>query len=220
MELLKREHISDQLVEIIGNQIIRNELKPGVSIYETRLSKAYGISRSPVRDALHTLRQVRLVERNERGNYQVTVLTPAVIENLYDTANIIFQYAFSKAAERAKPEDLQDMGKHLEALERSIQGKDIDLYLSNATELAKKILIVAGNPIVEKIALELMPNAERLQWASISHFPDQLQKVVNLLIKTYAMVASRKPIAAARAFKNFAGTLKTLVLKTIGDRQN
>ena len=94
MELLKREHISDQLVEIIGNQIIRNELKPGVSIYETGLSKAYGISRSPVRDALHTLRQVRLVERNERGNYQVTVLTPAVIENLYDTVNILFSMRF------------------------------------------------------------------------------------------------------------------------------
>lgn len=215
MASLKRENISEKLVQIIGNQIIRNELKPGEAIFETQLSKEYGISRSPVRDALHTLEQFQLVERSQRGHYRVTVLSTARIENLYDTANIVFQYAFSKAAERAVSEDLQTMRQCLDALEKSIEGKNFDLYLKNVTRLAKKVLNAAGNPIVEKIALELMPNAERIQWSSITYLPDQLQKAVSHLKKSYGMVAARKPEEAAKAFEDFAYTHKALVLKII-----
>jgi DNA-binding GntR family transcriptional regulator len=204
MAPLKRENISEQLTSIIAGQIIRDELKSGEVISETGISKAFEVSRSPVRDALHRLEQIRLVERTPRGNYQVSVLTTDLIENLYDTANILFQYAFSKAAKKATPEDIRVMKKQLDKLEESITSKNLILYLSSVTRLATIILKTAGNPIVERLALELMPMAERVQWSSINSVPDQLQTVVNHLGRGVAHISSRNSKAAARAFRDFS----------------
>jgi DNA-binding GntR family transcriptional regulator len=218
MELLKREHISDQLFEIIGNQIIRNELKPGESIYETQLSKSYGISRSPVRDALHSLEQVRLVERTERGTYRVTELTTAFVDDLYDTVTILLKYAFSTAAARALPEDLRHIHGLMQVLDKSIAQKDFECYLKKSTELIEKLMRLSGNMIIEKIALGLMPSAERLQWSSITCLPDHLHRVVHNLKTAISMVACNKPDHASLAVERFIRAHKSLVMKIVGDR--
>lgn len=215
MEQLARNNLSDQIFDIIGRQIIRNQLKPGEMIYETQISKEWGVSRSPVRDALRMLEQIRLVERTPKGGYQVTELPEELIYHLYDTAIILYQYAFAKAAGRATDKDLEELNISLTQLEKSIDGKDFDLYLSNVTKMAYKILEVAGNPIVERIARELMPTAERVQWASITYVPDQMKTVVSFLRKGYESMVDQNPEAAAKAFKDFATTHVEIVLTSL-----
>ena len=105
--LLKRENLSDKLADIIGKKIIRNELKSGEIIYETQIAKEWGVSRSPVRDALRMLEQNRLVERTTKGSYRVAEMSPEFIQNFFETVNILFQYAFAKnfkAADRTSIE--------------------------------------------------------------------------------------------------------------------
>jgi DNA-binding GntR family transcriptional regulator len=204
MASLVKENISDQLTSILANQIIRDELKSGETLYESAISREFEVSRSPVRDALHRLEQIRLVERTPKGKYQVTILTVHMIENLYDTANILFQYAFSKAAEKATAEEIHLMKNELLKMEDSITAKDFNLYLSSVTRLAKLVLRVADNQIVESVALDLMPNAERVQWASINSVPEQLQTVVNHLNRGINHIESHDSEGAAQAFKDFS----------------
>ena len=219
MAPLKRENISDKLADIIGRKIIRNELKSGEIIYETQIAKEWGISRSPVRDALHILMQIRLVERTSRGNYQVTVLTIPLIQHLYEITNILYQYAFSNAAVKATSKDLLVMQQHLARLEKSIAENNFELYLSSVSRFAEKVLKIADNPIVEQIALELMPTAERVQWASITYLPDQLRTSVTHLKEGYKMITAGKAENAAKAFENFAHSHKALVMKIIAKKQ-
>jgi DNA-binding GntR family transcriptional regulator len=168
MEFLARNNLSDQIFSMISNRIIRNELKPGETIYETQISKDLGVSRSPVRDALHMLEQIRLVDRTPKGNYQVTELSVDFINNFYETVNIVYRYVFSKAAEKASQEELGRLSDTMKKMEKSLDEKDYNMYLMGVTEIAHVVLSIIRNPIVERIALELMPNAERIQWASIT----------------------------------------------------
>jgi GntR family transcriptional regulator of gluconate operon len=62
--MLKRENISDKLADAIGKKIIHNELKSGEIITEAQISKEWNISRSPVRDALHILKNKWLLEKS------------------------------------------------------------------------------------------------------------------------------------------------------------
>jgi DNA-binding GntR family transcriptional regulator len=215
MEPLARNNLSDQIFQRISNQIVRNDLKPGEMIYETQISKDLGVSRSPVRDALHMLEQIRLVDKTPKGTYQVTVLTPELIQSLYDTAIILYQYAFAKAAEKAIPKDLDEMKEALAEIEKSIAGKEFDMYLANVTRMAKVILKTAGNPIVEKIALELMPSAERVQWASITTMPDQMNAIVDHLRRGYECIAAADAQGAAKAFIDFATNHINIVLASM-----
>ncbi len=215
MAPLARNNLSDQIFDIISRKIVRNELAPGELIYETHISKELGVSRSPVRDAMHMLERIWLVERTHKGSYRVTFLSVELIRSLYDAAIILYQYAFARAAERASQKDLARLKKALREIERSIEDNDFDQYLANVSAMARIILAVAGNPMVERVALELMPTAERIQWASITYLPDQLKKVITHLRKGYESIENRDPEKAAKAFEDFAATHVQVVIDSL-----
>ena len=219
MEQLARNNLSDQLTQILGNQVIRNELKSGEIIYENKIAKEWGVSRSPVRDALRKLEQKRLVERTNSGSYMVTELTAEYILNFYDTVNIIYQYAFSKAAINADESDIKGLKAALEKLEKSLDSWDLDLYLEGVTEYGETILKAARNPMVEKIAMELMSSAERIQYSTLTILPDYLKNIVELIRNSFQHIVDGKPEAAARDFAEFAETHKEINLENVAGGQ-
>ena len=133
--LQAQKNLSDQIFDLISNRIIRSELQPGEMIYETKISKDLSVSRSPVRDALRMLEQIWLVERTPKGSYQVSALSRENIEHLYDTANILYQYAFAKTAENATREDLRQLETAMTNMEKSIDGKDFERSEEHTSEL-------------------------------------------------------------------------------------
>jgi len=201
--LLARNNLSDQIFHLIGKKIVHNDLKPGELIFETKISKELGVSRSPVRDALRMLEQIWLVERTPKGSYQVTALSLDRIQHLYETAIVIYSFVFSKAAENVTPDDFAELEKLMTKMEDSIDGNDFELYITNVTKMAHKILKIAGNPMIERIATELMPTAERVQLTSITYLPDQLKTVVTHLRRGYENIIKQNPEEAAKAFKDF-----------------
>jgi DNA-binding GntR family transcriptional regulator len=200
---------------MISDRIIRNELKPGETIYETQISKDLGVSRSPVRDALRMLEQIRLVDRTPKGSYQVTGLSVEFINNFYETVNIVYRYVFAKAAEKATPEELDRLSEAVKKMEKSLDEKDYNLYLAGVTEIAHVVLSISRNPIVERIALELMPNAERIQWASITYQADQMKNVVSHIRRGYEHILKKNGDLAANAFTDFAYAHKEVATSSI-----
>ena len=215
MSPLRRKNLSDQIFEMISKKIIRNELSPGEAIYETHISKELGVSRSPVRDAMHMLEKIWLVERTGKGYYQVTTLSAERIQSLYETALILYPYAFARAAERAGSQDLSKMRKTLREIEKSLESNDVEIYLGNVSKMAGLVLKAAKNPLVERIALELMPTAERIQWAAINHLPDQLKTVIGHLRDGCAGIENRNPEKAANAFEVFAAAHIQVVIDSL-----
>jgi len=220
MDQLSKNNLSDQIFQLIGKKIVHNDLKPGEQIYETQISKELGVSRSPVRDALRMLEQIWLVDRTPKGNYQVTALSQDRILHLYETANVIYQFVFAKAAENVTPDDVADLERLMTKMEESITGNDFELYITNVTQMAHKVLKIAGNPMIERIATELMPTAERVQWASITSMPDQLKTVVSHLRNGYDYIIRQKPDEAAAAFKDFCTAHIEVVIKSIDQSRN
>jgi len=156
-----------------------------------------------LRDALRMLEQIWLVDRTPKGSSQVTQLSIEKIQHLYETAIVIYQFVFAKAAENVTPDDITELEKLMTRVESSIDGNDFELYITNVTKMAHIVLKIAGNPMIERIATELMPTAERVQWASINSLPDQLKKVVTHLRKGYENIIKQNPEEAAQAFNDF-----------------
>jgi DNA-binding GntR family transcriptional regulator len=198
---------------------VHNELKPGELIFETKISKELGVSRSPVRDALRMLEQIWLVDRTPKGSYQVTELSIEKIQHLYETAIVIYRFVFAKAAENVTPNDITELEKLMTRVESSIEGNDFELYITNVTKMAHIVLKIAGNPMIERIAAELMPTAERVQWASINSLPDQLKKVVTHLRQGYENIINQNPEEAAQAFNDFCSAHIEVVMDSLNQIQ-
>ncbi len=217
--MLQRENLSDKLADVIGKKIIHNELKSGEIIVETQISKEWGISRSPVRDALHILKQKGLVEKAPKGMYMIPVLTSDYIENCYDAINMFFQYSFSRATKKITENDIEFLLSLVEKIEKSVGYDDFDIYLEGVSSFGYKILQIAQNPIIGKSARDLMPTAERIQFAAYEIEPSYMEKSIKYIKASHEHLLTRAPKKAADSFKNFANTSKSVLLDHFKDEE-
>ena len=98
---------------------MHHDLLPGAPIIETQIAKEWGVSRSPVRDALRILEQNHLVERLPKEAITSLKFSPESIRNYYDTIEILFKYAFARAAQNADEQSLSDLEAALDKMEMS-----------------------------------------------------------------------------------------------------
>jgi len=153
-----------------------------------------------VRDALHLLERKRLVKPSPKGRYQVAELSVDFIKYFYDTINILFQYAYAKAAENATEKDLGLLSEVLKQVEDSFDTRNLEIFIKGATQYCSVALRASGNALVEKMAPEQMSNAERIQWTSLTFQPSLFEKSVNIKKKEYRYIRDRNSEMAAKTF--------------------
>ncbi len=213
-KIIERENLSNKLATIIGKRIIRDELKSGELIVESKISREWGVSRSPVRDALHMLEKQRLVQIVPKGGYKVLELTPDYIENFFDAAHMLYQYSFPKAAAQMTDEGKKRLLSIVDTIEKSAVQKEYDTYVDMVCTYAQTILHIAKNPIIEKISHDVMPSAKRIQLAAIRLSPSHLQEACRYLRNSFIALQNGQALPAAEAFNSFANTSKNVLMKS------
>ncbi len=208
--MLKRENLSDKLADIYGKKIIHNELKSGDLIVETQISKEWGVSRSPVRDALHMLEKQKLVRKDQRGSYVVLELTLSYLRNFHDMVNMFYQYSILKAAKKMSKEELAYLLSLVETIEKSIKKKDYDPYVASISSFGRTLLRLSNNSLIEQFAIELKAAQERIQYFAISIAPSHLEETSFQIRKVYEYLSDNDSEKAANAFKLFLNAIKNV----------
>lgn len=82
IEKIKTEkNLNNRVYEVIRNYVIRPDTPPGIRLYEEKLAKEIGVSRTPVKIALNRLEQEGLVIINpNRGTFKVHLSWQEVTE--------------------------------------------------------------------------------------------------------------------------------------------
>jgi GntR family transcriptional regulator of gluconate operon len=210
--MLKRENISDKLADAIGKKIIHNELKSGEIITETQISKEWDISRSPVRDALHILKNKWLLEKSSKGQYMVPVLDADYVENFFDAWIMFYQYTFSRAAKYITDKDSAHLLSVVEKIEKSIGYGDVDIYLQETAKFGRKILQIARNPIIERSASDLAFATQRLQFAAYEIEPSYPEKGLKRLWECYECLAGKDSNRAAKSMDRLVNVPKEILV--------
>lgn len=211
--MLEREKLSDKLTKIIGDRIIFNELKSGDLIYETQLSKEWGVSRSPVRDSLHWLESRRLVEKAPKGSYKVTSITVEYIQNFFDVTNMFYGYSFARAARNFTERNITHLSSIMEKIDKSVKNDDLETYLEQVAAFGEMILHVAKNPIILQSAMDLMPMAKRIFFLAIEVSPSHIKKSVKFVRLSYKNLLNREPEKAKKSFITFANISRDILLE-------
>ena len=108
--------IADQVFEILEKDILTGVHARGEILTETKLSEKLGVSRTPIREALRRLEQERLVVGTSRG-MRVVGLDMRDIEDIYEIRSRVEGLAARRAADRAKPEQLDELKRILDMQE-------------------------------------------------------------------------------------------------------
>lgn len=111
--------------------ILTGKIAPGTRLVESALAEEMGVSRTPIREALHKLDLEELVHSIPRVGYMVNDMTEYEIEDLFSTRTAIEQLAARWALEKITPEEIERIENNLKKADRILKNgmtrKMIDL---------------------------------------------------------------------------------------------
>jgi len=84
-----RGHLNDAAYEQIREMILKGSLAPGARIMESELAEHIGMSRTPVRSALHRLQQVGYVRALDGGKKAKLIVAPLTKEDAREIYHIV-----------------------------------------------------------------------------------------------------------------------------------
>jgi DNA-binding GntR family transcriptional regulator len=163
---------SSSLVELSVNrlrrEILAGALVPGERLVEEQVTKRFGISRAPLREALRLLAQQGMVEHLPRRGVRVATLSARDAEELFEVRDVLERFAISRALP-CIPADLHAVRAELAVMRRAATTGDL-LELADAhrrfhTELVALAghgqLLQSYEPILLKLQMHMALNLRR-----------------------------------------------------------
>ena len=146
----------------IERDIFNGDLAPGDALEETRLAAKFGVSRTPVREAITQLVQAGLVTKRAHKRAVVSELDPGTLLELFEALSELEGAAAFLSASRMTPQEKSELlSIHAAARENLQQGGDPNAYADLG--FAFHQLIVRGCPhsvhidTTEWLALRVLP---------------------------------------------------------------
>jgi DNA-binding GntR family transcriptional regulator len=167
----------------VKRQIIAGELPPGAAINESALAARFGVSKTPVREALQRLELEGLTRVLPRVGYVVTPISVADVQSLFELRMMLEPPATELAANRVGP----DLLAELDDLARvSFAGADRTNYpqfLAINTRFHLGVVRGSGNARLTDIMSRLLAEMER-----ILHLAVDLRDATDLVIRDHVEI--------------------------------
>jgi DNA-binding GntR family transcriptional regulator len=195
-----------EVAERVRQQIFARELEPGAWIDEQKLAAEYGISRTPLREALKVLAVEGLVTMKVRRGAYVTEMSRDDVAQVYHLLGLLESDAAAAAAERATPAQRERLVALHERLEKQVRQRDAFFAANELFHLA--LLEIAGN----RWAAQIVTDLRKVMKLNRHHSLFRQGRLADSLAEHRALmqaIAARDGAAAARLMReHFAAGLE------------
>lgn len=143
--------ISGALFSRLQKDILTGKLKAGQKLTEQELCKTYGVSRTPVREALRQLETDGLVENILNRGAFVVGMTEQDYEDMFELRKVYEIQAVKWAIERITEEEMDRLEETFEFMEFYTMRNDIDKMLTINTGFHQVIYEASHNKMLKKL---------------------------------------------------------------------
>lgn len=134
-----------EVAERLRQRIFAHELTPGTWIDEQKLAEQYGISRTPLREALKVLASEGLVELKPRRGCYVTEISRQDLDDIFPLMAMLEGRSAAEAVAKATPDDVAALQAIHESLEAASRDGRMDAFFEANQEFHRKIQELSGN---------------------------------------------------------------------------
>jgi len=143
----------EEVAELLRQRIFQRELEPGSWIDELKLAEEYGISRTPLREALKVLAAEGLVTMKVRRGAYVTEVSEKDLADVYHLLALLESDAAGVVAERATDAELAELQTLHAELETAVAERDRFFALNEQFHM--RVLELARNRWREQMVADL-----------------------------------------------------------------
>ena len=147
----------EEVAELLRQRIFKRELEPGSWIDELKLAEEYGISRTPLREALKVLAAEGLVTMKVRRGAYVTEVSDKDLADVYHLLSLLESDAAGVVAERATPQQLAELQALHAELETAAKPGHVDRehFFAINERFHMRLLAIADNRWRDQMVADL-----------------------------------------------------------------
>ena len=140
---LKQRALYEEVAELLRQRIFNRELASGNWIDELKLAEEYGISRTPLREALKVLATEGLVTMKVRRGAYVTEVNEKDLTDVYHLLSLLEADAASVVATQASEAQIKELQALHDSLEKATKNRERFFEINEAFHM--RLLEIANN---------------------------------------------------------------------------
>jgi DNA-binding GntR family transcriptional regulator len=147
----------EEVAELLRQRIFKRELEPGSWIDELKIAEAYGISRTPLREALKVLAAEGLVTMKVRRGAYVTEVSGRDLADIYHLLSLLESDAAGVVAQSATEAQMMDLQTLHHELEQAAlpEKQDQERFFEINERFHMRLLEIADNRWRNQLVVDL-----------------------------------------------------------------
>lgn len=214
MDEKRTQSIADNIFSAIENEILGDVLEKGALITELKTCEKFGVSRTPVREALQRLKQEGLVEESGKGAVVIGI-TEEDIDDIYEVRIRIEGLAAARCAERISVEELKKLSETVALQEFYAERGAADHLRNLDSEFHRLIFSYCGSRTMETLLLELHRKVKLVRRVSVEN-PTRAKEAVGEHRAILEAIATRDAARAEELTARHIRNAKENIEKTKG----
>ena len=209
-KMLKNDELGIQAYRELRKMIINGKLSPGQKIIQEKLAAQMGISRTPLRVALHMLEAENLIEPKNKTGFKVKTIDNKEVLEIFDCRIALESTAAGILAKNITPADAQKLSRFFQPYENKEEG-EYESYKKTDTQFHDFIVEKCRNKYLYKLFKQgnLITYIERI---GLIRPPEQtLQDHLDII----GAILDRNPGAAEKAMKSHLIKSKEVIEKKL-----
>jgi len=145
---MSKEFVHTNLLENLREVFVRGEVPPGQKVPEALLCERFGVSRTPLREALKVLAAEGQVELLPNRGARVREPTLEEVDGLFAVAGALESLAGEQACERITPAELDGLSDLHRRMKDCFDRRDMLPYYDLNRQIHESIIRAARNPVL------------------------------------------------------------------------
>ncbi|KAF0674670.1 GntR family transcriptional regulator [Profundibacterium mesophilum] len=159
-----RPALAVELTDRLRRMILEETLAPGAKISEKQLTEQFGVSRTPLREALKVLAAEGLLELVPNRGTVISVQTTADLREIFPVLAVLEGLAGETAAIAATGAELGAVADQTALLRQAFEAEDRPRYFEINKRIHNRILEASRNPVLIRSHALLAWRAERARY--------------------------------------------------------
>lgn len=165
---INRRSLHDEVVGHLRALILAGELVPGQKVPEAHLCERFGVSRTPLREALKVLASENLVQLLPNRGAVVARMTRQQIDELFPIMGALEALAGELACQNIKPRQLEGIRRLHQAMLVHYRDDDWHGYAKLNREIHERIFAIADNAALTGLYHQLMVRIRNVRFSAKS----------------------------------------------------
>jgi len=191
----------EEVAEQLRQRIFRRELEPGSWIDELKIAEEFGISRTPLREALKVLVAEGLLRHEPRRGCFVAEITERDVDEIFPVIALLEGRAAYEATERAGSADIAALEVLHERLRSHAAAGRIDAYYEANYAIHEAFITLADNRWLAQVIGDLR-KILRLARHQTLHVPGRLQQSLGEHLAIFDALQRKDCAAAEQAMRD------------------